>query len=41
MASKVLKDQDAPVTYAELDQRIENDIEKALGEFIQAVQAQI
>lgn len=41
VASKVLKDQDAPVTYAELDQRIENDIEKALGEFIQAVQAQI
>jgi len=40
VANKVLNDQDAPVTYAELDQRIENDIEKALGEFIQAVQAQ-
>lgn len=40
VASRVLKDQDAPTTYAELDQRIENDIEKALGEFIQAVQAQ-
>lgn len=41
VASRVLKDQDAPITYAELDQRIENDIEKALGEFIQAVQAQL
>lgn len=40
VAGRVLKDQDAPITYAELDQRIENDIEKALGEFIQAVQAQ-
>lgn len=40
VASRVFKDQDAPATYAELDQRIENDIEKALGEFIQAVQAQ-
>ncbi len=40
VASKVLDDQDAPTTYSELDQRIENDIEKALGEFIQAVQAQ-
>lgn len=40
VASRVSSDQDSPVTYAELDQRIENDIEKALGEFIQAVQAQ-
>ena len=40
VANLVLKDQDAPTTYSELDQRIENDIEKALGEFIQAVQAQ-
>lgn len=41
VASRVLKDQDAPATYAELDQRIENDIEKALGEFIREVQAPI
>jgi predicted ATPase len=40
IAGRVLNDQDAPATYTELDQRVENDIEKALGEFIQAVQAQ-
>lgn len=40
VAARVLNDQDAPMTYTELDQRIENDIEKALGEFIQAVQLQ-
>jgi len=40
VAARVFNDQDAPTTYSELDQRIENDIEKALGEFIQAVQAQ-
>ncbi len=41
VANRVLNDQDSPKTYTELDQRIENDIEKALGEFIQAVQAQV
>jgi AAA15 family ATPase/GTPase len=41
VAQRVLNDQDSPPTYTELDQRLENDIEKALGEFIQAVQAQM
>lgn len=40
VAGLVFNDQDAPVTYSELDQKLENDIEKALGEFIKEVQAQ-